>query len=78
MYRQYHVASSLDEPSGLFGPATKLHPEKWKQLKVHKEVLAAVREGIPIQFEPDPRKEKANQSSTGDPRCMAELKRRWK
>ena len=76
LYRQYHVASSLDEPSGLFGPAKKLHPEKWEQLGVHEEVVAAVREGVPIQLESEPpRKEKANQPSTADPRCLAELKR---
>ena len=45
-------------------------------MEVHKEVLAAVREGVPIKLESDPpRKEKANQPSTTDPRCMAELKR---
>ena len=39
LYRQYHVASSLDEPGlGLFGPARKLHPGRWEQLGLHEEV----------------------------------------
>ena len=39
-YRLYHVASSQDEVSGLYGPAIKLKLDAWTSLSdVHPEVV---------------------------------------